>query len=71
MILHPFQHILVISGQWEGDNEMLCDLEPCLWLKRFLPPVTKNVYILYIFLQLLLSQIQLSSCNKSLLDCKN
>ena len=31
-ILHPF-HISVISGQWVGDNERLCAMEPCLRLK--------------------------------------
>ena len=26
----------VISGQWLGDNERLCAVEPCLRLERFL-----------------------------------
>ena len=29
--------ISVISGQWAGDNERLCELEPHLQFKRFLP----------------------------------
>ena len=31
-----FNSSLVISGQWLGDNERLCEMEPCLQLKR--PP---------------------------------
>ena len=33
-----FNSTSVISGQWEGDNEKLSATEPCLQLKRFLPP---------------------------------
>ena len=29
--------ILVLSWQWDGDNERLCAMEPCLHIKRFLP----------------------------------
>ena len=32
-----FNSILVISGEWEGDNERLCAMESHLWLKGFLP----------------------------------
>ena len=30
VILHSFNSISVISGQWVGDNERLCIKEPCL-----------------------------------------
>ena len=30
-----FNSISVISGHWEGDNERLFPMEPCLQLKRF------------------------------------
>lgn len=38
--LRSFQHILVISGRWEGDtcNGRLCAMEPHLRLKRVPPP---------------------------------
>ena len=43
-ILQPFQvSISVIPTQWEGDNEKLCVMEPCLWLKGFLPPAGTNL----------------------------
>ena len=32
-----FNSISIISGQWEGDNERLCAMEPSLRLERFLP----------------------------------
>ena len=34
-----FNSISVISGQWDGDNERLCTVEPCLHLESFLFPV--------------------------------
>ena len=37
-----FTSISVISGQWEGDNERLWAVEPCLGLKRFPPPWSRN-----------------------------
>ena len=37
-ILNPFQSILVISGQLEGDNGRLCAMETHLPLERFLSP---------------------------------
>ena len=30
-----FNSVLVISGQWEADNERLCAMELCLQLTRF------------------------------------
>ena len=32
-----FNSISVISGRWDGDNETLCAVEPCLRLKRSPP----------------------------------
>ena len=32
-----FNSISVKSGRWEGDNERLCVMEPCLRLERFPP----------------------------------
>ena len=29
-----FNSISVVSGQWEGDNEKLCAMEPCLRSQR-------------------------------------
>ena len=34
-ILRPSNSISVISGQWLGDNERLCSIEPRLRLERF------------------------------------
>ena len=33
-----FSTVFVISGQWLGANERLCEMEPGLWLERLLPP---------------------------------
>ena len=30
-----FSSISVTSGHWADDNERLCAMEPCLWLRRF------------------------------------
>ena len=30
-----FNSVSVISGRWEVDNERLCAMELCLWLRRF------------------------------------
>ena len=30
--------ILVMSGRWDGDNESMCAVEPCLGLEKF-PPI--------------------------------
>ena len=30
-----FNSISDISGQWMDDNERLCAMELCLWLRRF------------------------------------
>ena len=36
--LLPFNSILVTLGQWEGDHEILCAMEPCLRLEGLPPP---------------------------------
>ena len=37
-----FNSISVISGRWEIDNERLCAMELCLWLRRFCPERGSN-----------------------------
>ena len=39
MILHPFNSISVISGQWDDDNERLCAVELCLPVEILRPQV--------------------------------
>ena len=36
--LCPFHSISVRPGQWDGDSEKLCAMEPSYWLDRFPPP---------------------------------